>query len=82
MSNPLENATNVDELEDDTASVHRHDLDVVSVAFGAIFAVLGFVFLIGDVDASGLSSTWGWVAFLGALGVVLVALGARLHRRP
>lgn len=61
--------------------VHTHLLDTISLAFGAIFMVLGAVFLFGDVDASTISPAWAWAGFLGAVGLLLLAVGLRRHRR-
>ncbi|MEA2433660.1 MAG: hypothetical protein QOG54_1117 [Actinomycetota bacterium] len=64
-----------------TRSVHRHELDPISLAFGAIFATIGIVFLVGDVDASLVNGAWGWAALFGVTGLLLLAVGVRLQRR-
>jgi hypothetical protein len=80
MSNHPDDAIAIDKPVREP-SVHRHDLDIVSVAFGVVFAIAGLVFLLADVDASNIGSPGGWIALLGALGILLVAMGARRHRR-
>ena len=60
---------------------HTHPVDTISLAFGAIFVILGSVFLFGDVDASSISAAWAWAGFLGAVGLLLLAIGFRRHRR-
>jgi hypothetical protein len=77
----IENADLESSPEGQDRSVHRHGLDPISVAFGVIFAVLGFTFLLGDVDASKLSGAWGWAGLFGALGFLLIAMGVRRQRR-
>ncbi len=60
-------------------SLHNHPLDPISLAFGAIFTILGAVFLFGDVDAASLSMAWVWAGLFGATGLVLLAIGVRRH---
>ena len=60
---------------------HTHPLDTISLAFGAIFVILGAVFLFGDVDAASISPAWAWAGFLGAVGLLLVAVGLRRRQR-
>jgi hypothetical protein len=67
--------------EEPKRSVHRHDLEPISVAFGVIFATLGAVFLFGDLDASMVSPEWGWGSLFGVMGLLLLAVGVRLQRR-
>ena len=67
--------------EELSRSVHRHELDPISAAFGVIFATIGFIFLFGDVDASLVSPEWGWAALFGITGLLLLALGVRRQRR-
>ena len=71
------------ELEPDhpVSSPHAHAFDPISVAFGAIFAILGAVFLFGNIDASTLSMAWAWAALFGAIGLLLFAVGLRRHVR-
>lgn len=57
-----------------------HPLDTISLAFGAIFTILGAVFLFGDVDAETLSMAWAWSGLLGAVGLLLLAIGVKRHR--
>ena len=60
-------------------SVHRHPLEPISLAFGVIFAILGLVFVFGDIDAKNVSSAWVWAALFGAIGLLLLAVGVRRH---
>ena len=68
------------DIDADPRSAHRHDLDPVSLAFGVIFAGLGLLFLIGDVDVSRMSGPGVSAAILAALGCILLALGIRRYR--
>jgi hypothetical protein len=68
-------------LESERRSVHEHTLDPISLAFGLIFAALGLLFLIGDLDAGELSTPGVWAALLAAAGCILIALGLRRSRR-
>ena len=62
-------------------SIHHHPLDPISLAFGAIFTILGTAFLFGDIDAESLSMAWLWSSLFGAIGLLLLAVGVRRHRR-
>jgi O-antigen/teichoic acid export membrane protein len=69
------------DVERDRGSIHRHELDPISLVSGLVFAIGGLAFLIGDIDATDLNGAWGWAAFLGATGFLLLALGYRRQRR-
>jgi hypothetical protein len=58
-----------------------HPVDTISLAFGIIFVILGAVFLFGDIDASSIDIAWAWAGFLGAVGLLLLAIGFRRYRR-
>ena len=62
-------------------SVHKHPLDPISLAFGAMFTILGAVFLFGDIDAASLSLAWVWAPVLGAIGLLLLGIGIRRHQQ-
>lgn len=62
-------------------SIHHHPFDPISLAFGAIFTILGAVFLFGDFDAASLGIAWLWASVFGAFGLLLLAVGIRRHRR-
>jgi hypothetical protein len=49
-------------------------LDPLSLVFGALFAVMGAVFLLSDVSWSDWHAPWLWPVGVIALGAVLVAL--------
>ena len=51
----------------------RHPVDLVSLTFGALFAVIGLVMLAGDQ----LALSWEWLApaTVIGLGVILIAAG-------
>jgi MYXO-CTERM domain-containing protein len=55
-------------------------MDAISLAFGAIFVVLGLVFLT-DFDVSTLEGPETWTAALAVVGVLLLGLGARRQNR-
>jgi hypothetical protein len=57
-----------------------HPLDPISLAFGAIFVILGLAFLSG-LDVSGLEAPGAWAAVLASVGVLLLAIGARRQKR-
>ena len=63
--------------EEPTTSEHAHPLDPISLALGLIFAVVGGVFLFGDIDAANANPAWIVVSFFGAIGLCLVAIGLR-----
>ena len=79
----MDEATQSDlELElEQERSVHHHELDPISLAFGVIFTLLGAVFLFGDIDAANVSMAWAWAALFGAVGLLLLAVGIRRHRQ-
>lgn len=62
-------------------SIHHHPLDPISLAFGAIFTIMGAVFLFGNIEAASLSLAWLWAALFGAVGLLLLAVGVRRHQR-
>lgn len=62
-------------------SVHKHPLDPISLTFGAMFTIVGAVFLFGDIDAASVSMAWVWAPFLAAIGLLLLAIGIRRHQR-
>ena len=68
------------ELEEES-SKHRHALDPLSVVFGAIFSLLGALFLFGDIDAATVTTAWAWAALFGTAGLVLIAVGIQRQRR-
>ena len=57
--------------------LRRHDVDWVSLAFGAIFATVGIAFLVGDLDVSDLSTPLVVATSLAMVGVILLALALR-----
>lgn len=61
-------------------STHSHPLDPISLAFGVVFTILGGVFFFGNIDTSELSMAWAWAGLFGAVGLLLLAVGARRHR--
>ena len=73
-----------DETRETTETVekpsHRHGLDPFSLAFGVMFAIVGLVFL-GGFDASTLDVPGASAGLLGAVGVLLLAIGARRQKR-
>ena len=58
--------------------MNRHPADLVSLAFGLLFSVIGLVLLAGDQ----LALSWAWLAptMVIALGAILIVAGWR--RRP
>ena len=60
--------------------LRRHDVDWVSLAFGAIFATVGIAFLLGDLDVSDLSTPLVVAASLAMVGVISLALALRRSR--
>ena len=62
--------------------MRRHDLDPISLVFGAAFALTGVIFLFLRIDAASAHLDRVWpVAVLG-IGLLIVALSARRTRRP
>lgn len=61
---------------DEAEPSHRHPMDAISLAFGAIFVILGVVFLTG-FDVSTLDGPETWTAVLASVGALLLAIGAR-----
>ena len=64
-----------------SGSEHRHSLEPISLAFGTIYVILGLVFVFGDIDADSISAAWIWASVSGAIGLLLLAVGLRRHRR-
>ena len=58
-----------------------HDLDPVSLVFGAVFALLGLAFLLLPVDAASIHLERVWPVMVMAMGLLIVALSARGSRR-
>lgn len=58
----------------------RHRLDPFSLVFGATFALLGLVFLVGSVDVGRLNLRWVWPAPLIILGALVIGMAAREER--
>lgn len=61
--------------------MQRHDTDAVSLAFGAIFLIVGVVFLTGSVSAFEFVSIWALPTTLLATGLVLAAVAIVRYRR-
>src|SRR5207237_949 len=57
-----------------------HDLDPVSLVFGAVFALLGLAFLLLPVDAASIHLERVWPVMVMAMGLLIVALSARGRR--
>lgn len=55
----------------------RHDLDPISLVFGAVFVWLAGTFLIGERDASDLAPVWFWALPALTLGLVTVLWALR-----
>jgi hypothetical protein len=80
----MDDARTRTELELDVGpedSIHRHPLDPISIAFGAIFTLIGALFLLGDVDAATLNAGWAWAGLSAAFGMLFIAIGVRRHQR-
>ena len=62
----------------------RHELDVTSLVFGAVFAVLGGSFLVAEANDADVDLTWLLSASLVGVGVVALAVGVAraLRNRP
>ena len=56
----------------------RHELDGVSLGFGLVFAVVGTVFLVSEVDVTRVS--WEWVTPAAAIVAGAAILAATLRR--
>lgn len=61
--------------------MQRHDMDVVSLAFAAIFITIGAIFLTGTIDAGEFVSVWALPAGLLATGLVLGGVALARYRR-
>jgi hypothetical protein len=66
---------------EEPASLHRHALNPVSLAFGILFLALGIAFSLGDVDMSDLSAGWIWAGASIAIGLLFLAAAVGRHRR-
>lgn len=55
----------------------RHPLDPFSLVFGAVFAVLGIVFLVASSDIWALNPKWIWPVPLIVVGALIIAIAAR-----
>ena len=62
-------------------NVERHETDVVSLAFAAIFITIGAVFLSGRVDAFDFVTIWAMPVTLVATGLLLGAVAVVRYRR-
>jgi len=60
--------------------VKRHPVDVFSLVFGAVFALLGVTFLLSRVDYAKLHLEWIWPIPLIAMGTLIIALALRRDR--
>jgi len=56
--------------------VKRHPVDVFSLVFGVVFAVLGGTYLVSRVDYSKLHLEWLWPIPLIAIGLLIIAMAA------
>jgi hypothetical protein len=61
--------------------VKRHDLDLFSLVFGTLFALLGGLFLLDRIDATHIDLRWLGPLPLIGLGLAIVVLAARSDRR-
>ncbi|MEA2447270.1 MAG: hypothetical protein QOK47_907 [Actinomycetota bacterium] len=61
--------------------MNKHPFDPISFLFGATFAIVGLIFLIGDVDIIDLGWHWLWPAPLIFLGALILLLSLRSFRR-
>ena len=59
--------------------MERHELDPFSLVFGAVFALLGLVFLVGRPDIT--AFRWVWPIPILVLGALVLVLGAGRGRR-
>lgn len=59
----------------------RHETDVLSLACGLIFLLIGSVFLTGEVDPAEFLRVWALPITLLGAGLVLGSLGLARHRR-
>ena len=62
----------------------RHELDVTSLMFGLVFAVLGGSFLVAEANDADVDLTWLLSATLLAVGAVAVTVGVAraVRQRP
>jgi hypothetical protein len=57
--------------------VHRHELDPLSLLFGAFFFLVGGVFLVGGTRVPGLHAGRLWPVPLVVLGLAIAGMAAR-----
>jgi hypothetical protein len=57
--------------------MRRHDLDPFSLAFGVLFALVGLLFLVVQVEPSGLHPARLWPVPVIAVGATILALAVR-----
>src|SRR5438477_1384657 len=60
--------------------MRRHELDPLSMVFGAVFAAVGLVFLLGNVDISRVPPAWSWPIPLMIVGAMIILLSIRRDR--
>lgn len=61
--------------------MQRHETDPLSLAFAAIFIVIGAAFWFGDVNAFEFISVWALPVVLVSAGLVLGAVALIRYRR-
>ena len=59
----------------------KHAFDPISFLFGSTFAVVGLIFLVGDVNIIDLGWRWVWPAPLIFLGALLLTLTFKRTQR-
>lgn len=59
----------------------RHGLDPFSLVFGAVFSIIGGLFLFARTDVEDLHLKWIWPIPLIVLGGLIIALSLRENRR-
>ena len=60
--------------------MRRHDLDPISMVFGAIFTATGLIFLFGNVDLTRVPPAWSWPIPLMIVGALIILLSVRRGR--
>jgi hypothetical protein len=58
----------------------RHSADLVSLTFGVLFAAIGILLLLGQLD--GIRLDWLIPTVIVVLGVLLIVLASPIGRRP